>query len=93
MHRVLPCAARPRCIERLEELLGNDGVLLTLTMPDIAPLLAAEEAERQRYRDAAIQILCIADLSGFPLISLPMASRLEATLGISSLGPRGVVGS
>jgi amidase len=72
------------------KLLGEDGVFLMPTMPDIAPPLTAEESELQRYRDAAIQMLCIAGLSGFPQISLPMASRLGAPLGISLIGPRGV---
>ncbi|TAG04370.1 MAG: amidase [Betaproteobacteria bacterium] len=80
-------AFRRRFTAHLEQLLGNDGVLLMPTMPDIAPLLTAEESELQRYRDAAIQMLCIAGLSGFPQISLPMASRFGAPLGISLLGP------
>jgi amidase len=82
-------AFRRRFTAHLEQLLGSDGVLLMPTMPDIAPLLTAEESELQRYRDAAIQMLCIAGLSGFPQISLPMASRLGAPLGISLLGPQG----
>jgi amidase len=82
-------AFRKRFTAHLEQLLGNDGVLLMPTMPDIAPLLTAEESELQRYRDAAIQMLCIAGLSGFPQISLPMATRMGAPLGISLLGPRG----
>jgi amidase len=59
-------------------------------VPDITPLLSAEESELKRYRDAAIQMLCIAGLSGCPQISLPMASRLGAPLGISLLGSRGM---
>jgi amidase len=73
-----------------QPLLGNDGVLLMPTMPDISPLLTAEESELLRLHDAAIQMHCIAGLSGFPEISLPMATRLGAPLGISLLGPRGV---
>jgi amidase len=57
-------------------------------MPDIAPLLSAEESELQRYRDAVIQMLCITGLGGFPKISLPMASRLGAPLGMSLLRSR-----
>ncbi|TAG78536.1 MAG: amidase [Burkholderiales bacterium] len=83
------CAFRRRFTAHLEQLLGGDSVLLMPTMPDIAPLLTAEESELQRYRDAAIQMLCIAGLSGFPQISLPTASRLGAPLGISLLGPAG----
>ncbi len=81
---------RRRFTAHLEQLLGNDGVLLMPTMPDIAPLLTAEESELQRYRDAAIQMLCIAGLSGFPQVTMPLSSRLGAPLGISLLGSRGV---
>jgi Asp-tRNA(Asn)/Glu-tRNA(Gln) amidotransferase A subunit family amidase len=73
-----------------QPLLGENGVLLKPTMLDIAPLLTAEESERQRYRDAAIQMLCIAGLSGFPQISLPMASRdLMRLWGFRCLGRAG----
>jgi amidase len=34
-------------------------------------------------------MLCLAGLSGFPQISLPLASRGGAPLGISLLGPAG----
>ena len=34
-------------------------------------------------------MLCIAELSGFPQLSLPLATRLGAPLGISLLGPPG----
>jgi amidase len=33
--------------------------------------------------------LCIAGLAGFPQLSLPLATRLGAPLGISLLGPPG----
>ena len=34
-------------------------------------------------------MLCIAVLSGFPQLSLPLATRQGAPLGISLLGPAG----
>jgi amidase len=71
----------------LAALLGDNGVLLMPTMPDVAPLLAASEVELDAYRNAAIGMLCIAGLAGFPQVSLPLASRLGAPLGISLLGP------
>jgi amidase len=80
---------RERFRAHLAKLLGADGVLVMPTMPDIAPLLAASEAELEDYRNAAIKMLCIAGLSGFPQISLPLASRQGAPLGISLLGPAG----
>jgi len=73
----------------LAGLLAGDGVMVMPTMPDIAPLLAADESELEDYRNAAIRMLCISGLSGFPQVTLPMASRLGAPLGISLLGPAG----
>ena len=77
----------------LDELLGADGVLVLPTMPDVAPLLAADEGELEAYRNAAIRMLCISGLAGFPQVTLPLASRLGAPLGISLLGPAGTDGS
>jgi amidase len=34
-------------------------------------------------------MLCVAGLSGFPQISLPLGQRLGAPLGLSLLGPAG----
>lgn len=73
----------------LAALLGSDGVLVMPTMPDVAPLLAADESELEDYRNAAIRMLCISGLGGFPQVTLPLASRLGAPLGISLLGPAG----
>jgi amidase len=73
----------------LARLLGEDGVLLLPSMPDIAPLLSANESMLEDYRNSAIKMLCVSGLSGFPQISLPLARRLGAPLGISMLGPPG----
>jgi amidase len=73
----------------LAALLGNDGVLLMPTMPDIAPLRSDSEASMEDYRNRAIRLLCIAGLAGFPQLSMPLAQREGAPLGISLLGPAG----
>lgn len=73
----------------LAALLGTDGVLLMPTMPDIAPLRSATESSLDDYRSRATLMLCIAGLSGFPQISMPMAEREGAPLGLSLLGPAG----
>ena len=75
--------------EHLGRLLGRVGVLALPTMPDVAPLLAATDAELEEYRNRAIEMLSISGLSGFPQVSLPLARRLGAPLGISLLGPAG----
>jgi amidase len=82
-------AFRVRFRAHLAALLGSDGVLVMPTMPDIAPLSDAGEAELERYRNVATKILCIAGLAGFPQLSLPLGTRLGAPLGISLLGPAG----
>jgi len=80
---------REKYREHLAGLLGADGVVVMPTMPDVAPLLAADEGELETYRNAAIKMLCISGLAGFPQVTLPLASRLGAPLGISLLGPPG----
>ncbi len=82
-------AFRQRFRAHLTQLLGSDGVLLMPTMPDVAPLRSDSEASLEDYRNRAIRMLCIAGLSGFPQISMPLASRLGAPFGISLLGPAG----
>ncbi len=74
---------------QLAEVLGSDGVLLMPTMPDIAPLRDAAESSLENYRNNAIRLLCVSGLSGFPQLSMPMATREGAPLGISLLGPAG----
>jgi amidase len=82
-------ALRQRYTEFLAQLLGDDGLLVLPSMPDVAPLISAEESSLEDYRNKALQMLCLSGLSGFPQISLPLASRLGAPLGLSLLGPRG----
>lgn len=80
---------RTQLRQRLTELLGSDGVLVLPTMPDVAPLIAQDDASLEDYRNRAIRLLCLAGLTGFPQISLPLSSRLGAPLGLSLLGPAG----
>ena len=82
-------AFRARFRAHLATLLGSDGVLLMPTMPDVAPLVSADEAGLEDYRNQATRMLCIAGLAGFPQLSLPLGTRLGAPLGISLLGPAG----
>ena len=74
---------------RLAKLLGQDGVLLLPTVPDIAPLVSAGESELDDFRNRALRLLCLAGLSGFPQISIPVAHRDDAPLGLSVIGPKG----
>jgi amidase len=74
---------------RLAAQLGRDGVLILPTMPDVAPLLRDSEEALNDYRTRALNLLCLSVLSGLPQVSMPLASRLGAPLGLSILGPAG----
>lgn len=82
-------AFRERFRAHLAALLGRDGVLLLPTMPDIAPRVDEPESALEDYRNRAIRLLCVAGLSGFAQLTLPLARRADAPLGISLLGPAG----
>ena len=80
---------RERFKNHLTDLLGRDGVLVLPTVPDIAPLTGDGDETMERYRNRSIQMLCVAGLSGFAQISMPLGQRLDAPLGLSLLGPAG----
>ncbi len=80
---------RERLRAHLAAALGPEGVLLMPTMPDVAPLRTAAESTLEDYRNRSIQLLCLAGLSGFPQLSLPLLKRNGAPLGLSLLGPPG----
>jgi amidase len=78
-----------RFAERFTRILGSDGVLLLPTMPDVAPLLSESEETLDDYRNNALNLLCLSVLARVPQVSVPVASRLGAPLGISLIGPPG----
>jgi amidase len=80
---------REAALRRLRGLLAPDAVLLLPTMPDVAPLLSDSEEALDGYRNAALNLLCLSGLSGLPQVTMPLASRLGAPLGISLMGPAG----
>ncbi len=73
----------------LAALLGRDGVLILPTMADIAPLISQSEAELETYRNRTLNLLCLSGLSRLPQLSMPLARRDGAPLGLSILGPAG----
>ena len=82
-------AYRTRFKKHLADLMGSDGVLVLPTVADVAPLITDGGDKLESYRNRSIQMLCLAGLSGFPQISLPLGQRLGAPLGLSLLGPAG----
>jgi amidase len=82
-------AYRARLVAHMQALLGEDGVMMMPTMPDVAPLLSDGDDTLEAYRNRAIRMLSFAGLARLPQVSLPLASRLGAPFGISLLGPAG----
>lgn len=80
---------RARYRAHLQTLLGNDGLLLMPTMPDIAPLRATNDADLDDYRNRALRMLATAGLCGLPQLSMPLTTRDGAPLGLSLVGPPG----
>lgn len=74
---------------RLDDMLGEDGVLMLPTMPMIAPRQDASPDDMQVFRERSLAILCIAGLSGLPQVTMPLASLDGCPLGLSLIGPRG----
>ncbi len=73
----------------LENLIGDDGLLVFPTMPSCAPLKSDPDESLQEFREKALVLLCLSGLSGLPQITLPLAQVHGAPLGISLMGPRG----
>ncbi|MCE2656711.1 MAG: amidase [Rubrivivax sp.] len=82
-------AFRRRFSAHLLALLGDDGVMVLPTMPDIAPLRSEGEAGLEDYRNRAIRLLCASGLAGCPQLTLPLAQRNGAPLGVSLLAAPG----
>jgi amidase len=73
----------------LSALLGKDGFLVLPTVPGPAPYVDSTPEQFQAYRERALQLLCLAGLSGFPQITLPIGAVAGAPFGLSLLGPSG----
>ncbi len=82
-------ATRKTFRARLARLLASDGVLILPTMPDVAPLISTPEGALDDFRNRALRLLCLAGLSGFPQVTIPVAQREGAPLGLSLIGPKG----
>ncbi|HEX8165370.1 MAG TPA: amidase, partial [Beijerinckiaceae bacterium] len=67
----------------------QDAAMLLPTMPDVAPLLAESEEALNDYRNRAINLLSLSGLAGVPQVSMAVASRGGAPLGLSLIGPPG----
>ncbi len=87
--RAEAAAARPRYRARIEDLLGDDGVIALPTTPFPAPPRGETRSAQKARRFRVIAMTCISGLAGTPQINLPLAVVDGRPLGLSLIGPRG----
>lgn len=81
-------ALRERVRRVLAERLGEDGLLALPTAPGPAPLLGLGGEEAEVYRAKVMQLSCIAGLSGFPQVTVPVMREDGLPIGLSFIaGP------
>ena len=80
---------RASVVERLDELLGRDAVVILPTAPGPAPSRGLGPDALHDLRRRAISLLCVAGLAGLPQVTLPRATLEGCPLGLSLIGPRG----
>ncbi len=82
-------AARDQISSRLHDLLGSDGMVLTPTVPELAPLLTGDEQDFQEFRRRTLQLTTIAALAGLPQVTIPVTHLADYPVGLSLIGPAG----
>ncbi|AXS42177.1 amidase [Breoghania sp. L-A4] len=77
--------ARRAIRENMDALMGPATVMIVPTVHGPAPLLDASADDQEAYRKAAMSVLCIGGLNGYPELSLPGATLEGAPVGLSLL--------
>ncbi|MBT5523618.1 MAG: amidase [Rhodospirillaceae bacterium] len=80
---------RDQVRQRLDDLLGADGILCLPTAPGIAPLCETPESALDDFRWRSMGLTCVAGLSGCPQINLPLSSLDGCPLGLGLIAGRG----
>lgn len=87
--RAQAAEARPHYHARVEDLLGDDGVIALPTTPFPAPPRDSLRSEQKVRRFRVIAMTCISGLAGTPQINLPLGTVDGRPQGLSLIGPRG----
>ncbi|BAO94037.1 amidase [Caballeronia insecticola] len=80
---------RHRARSEMASMLGEKGVLIVPTTPDIAPLLGSTAEALVDIRERSHQLLAPAGLAGLPQVTLPWTTVNNAPVGLSVIGGRG----
>ncbi|MDU1846765.1 MAG: amidase [Niallia nealsonii] len=74
--------------QRMEKLLEDDGILIIPTAPGIAPLINLPTRELEVRRNQTFQLCCMAGLTGFPQVNLPLTTLNGIPVGFSFIAGR-----
>lgn len=69
--------------DQLSALLNSNGLLVIPTTPGEAPMRNLTVKEMEQYRSKTMQLTCIAGLSGFPQVTIPLIKENGIPVGLS----------
>jgi len=69
--------------QSLSGLLQTNGLLVIPTAPGEAPLRQLSIEDMEQYRTRAMQLTCIAGLTGFPQVTVPLIKKNGMPIGLS----------
>ncbi|MEH7416788.1 amidase [Neobacillus drentensis] len=72
----------------LSQLLKSNGLLVIPTAPGEAPLRHSPLEEMEQFRTRVMQLTCIAGLTGFPQVTIPLRKRNGIPIGLSFIANR-----
>ncbi|OBZ10117.1 amidase [Bacillus sp. FJAT-26390] len=73
---------------RMDELLGENTVIVAPTVPAIAPPLHMAGPEVERRRVQTLEMSCVAGLAGLPQVTVPIAGEQGYPIGLSFIAGR-----
>ncbi|MDL4841013.1 amidase [Aquibacillus rhizosphaerae] len=74
--------------QKMELMLGDEGLLIIPTAPGPAPLKNLPNDQLEDRREKTMRLTCIAGLSGLPQITIPVASVEGKPVGLSIIANR-----
>ncbi|MCP3028430.1 amidase [Halobacillus sp. A5] len=74
--------------EKVEMLLGGDGILIIPTAPGPAPEKGLPPEVLEERRERTMQLLCMAGLAGLPQVTMPLLEIDGNPVGLSVIAPR-----
>lgn len=69
--------------DQLSALLNSNGLLVIPTTPGEAPMRNLTVEEMEQYRSKTMKLTCIAGLSGFPQVTIPLIKENGIPIGLS----------